>query len=174
MLITPAYREQNRGLYAVSEKYGTSSAKIAPMARPLADWGRLPLLDYGCGRQLLARTLGPAYRVTPYDPCIDGLDSPPEPHPVVVCSEVLEHVEPECIDAVMADLRRVTLQRGLLTISLAPAKKTLPDGRNAHLLLQSKEWWFDKMKEHGFEIVAHGDGLNGDKPVAMWTEVRPC
>ena len=27
-------------------------------------------------------------------------------------------------------------------ISTRPAKKTLPDGRNAHLTVQSPDWWY--------------------------------
>ena len=93
-LITDAYREQNRALHASNEHYGTSGKAWAPEVRVLADWGRKAILDFGCGKATLARRLGPAYRVTSYDPCIEGLDATPEPHPVVVCGDVLEHVEP--------------------------------------------------------------------------------
>lgn len=159
-LITDAYREQNRALHASNEHYGTSGKAWAPQVRALADWGRKAILDFGCGKATLARRLGPAYRVTNYDPCIEGLDATPEPHPVVVCGDVLEHVEPECLDAVLAELRRVTQEVGLFVVHLTAARKTLPDGRNAHLIQQPAEWWADALRVAGFAIESEQAGAH--------------
>lgn len=155
MLITEQYREQNRALHAARADYGTSGQRYAAEVRPLADWGRKAILDFGAGKCTLAARLGPAYRVTNYDPCVEGLDATPEPHPVVTCTDVLEHVEPGCLDAVLADLRRVTQEVGLLVVHLTAAKKTLPDGRNAHLIQQPALWWQDKLIAAGFSIERH-------------------
>lgn len=168
MLITETYRDQNRALHAARPDYGTSGKHWAPQVRPLADWGRRAILDFGCGKATLAARLGPAYRVTSYDPCIAGLDATPGPHPVVVCGDVLEHVEPDCLDAVLAELRRVTQDVGLLVVHLTAAKKTLPDGRNAHLIQQPAAWWQARIAGAGFAIAAQG----GTEHEA-WFEVRP-
>jgi hypothetical protein len=32
-------------------------------------------------------------------------------------------------------------------IACYPAKKLLPDGRNAHLIIESPIWWLDKIKD---------------------------
>ena len=151
-LITDAYREQNRQLHAERQDYGTSGKAWAPKVRALADWGRKAVLDFGCGKATLARRLGLAYQVTNYDPCIAGLDTPPAPHPVVVCGDVLEHVEPECLDDVLAELRRVTQWVGLFVVHLTAALKTLPDGRNAHLIQKPAGWWSDRIAGAGFVI----------------------
>ena len=40
-------------------------------------------------------------------------------------------------------------------IALSPAKLILPDGRNAHLILESADWWRDKFLKLGYKI--HGE-----------------
>jgi 2-polyprenyl-3-methyl-5-hydroxy-6-metoxy-1,4-benzoquinol methylase len=169
VLITESYREQNRQLHAARADYGMSGAARAPQVRPFADWGRKAILDFGCGKATLAARLGPAYRVTNYDPCIEGLDARPEPHPVVVCGDVLEHVEPECLDDVLAELRRVTQEVGLFVVHLTAAKKTLPDGRNAHLIQQPAEWWQARIAAAGFAVEKQDAS-----PTEAWFIVRPA
>ena len=65
MLITEDYREQNRQLHADRADYGTSGRAWAPQVRPLADWGRKAILDFGCGKATLSQRLGPAYPQLP-------------------------------------------------------------------------------------------------------------
>jgi hypothetical protein len=45
----------------------------------------------------------------------------------------------------LADLQRVTRKKALLVIATRPAGKTLADGRNAHLIVESAEWWLAKL-----------------------------
>jgi len=97
------------------------------------------ILDYGCGQRTLEQALG--FPIRNYDPAIPGLDTPPEPADLVVCTDVLEHIEPECLDDVLDDLRRVTRKVGFFVIANRPAKKILPDGRNAHLIQEGIDWW---------------------------------
>ena len=143
MLISEAYREQNKELHRAGN-YGVSGAKWALSVDDLA--GKMStrdILDYGCGQRHLEKSLG--YPIRNYDPCVTGLDSPPDPADLVVCSDVLEHIEPECLDAVLDDLQRVTRQIGFFVIANRPAKKFLPDGRNAHLIQEGPEWWFPRL-----------------------------
>ena len=155
MLITPEYLALQKQLHATNDSYGISGRHYADLARQISKWGRLAILDYGCGRQTLAQALGPAYRVTNYDPCIEGLDTPPDPHPCVTCTDVLEHIEPELVDNVLKELRRLTQVKALLVINTGPAKKTLADGRNAHICQQPAEWWMERIKSAGFEVTDH-------------------
>ena len=64
------------------------------------------------------------------------------------CGDVLEHVEPEYLQDVLADIKRCMKRAGLLVISTIPAKKTLPDGRNAHLIVESPLWWGSVLSQH--------------------------
>jgi hypothetical protein len=157
MLITPEYLALQKQLHQSNDQYGTSGAKYADIVRQISKWGRLAILDYGCGRQTLSKALGPAYRVTNYDPCIEGLDTPPDPHPTVACTDVLEHIEPELVDNVLAELRRLTTGKALFVINTGPAKKVLADGRNAHISMHPQEWWMERIKAVGFEVTDHFD-----------------
>jgi hypothetical protein len=144
-LISEAYKAQNRQLHEEGHfgfrghAYGQAILDIASAIRST------DILDYGCGQHTLQKTL--PFPIKEYDPCIPGFDTPPAPSDVVVCTDVLEHVEPECLDAVLDDLKRVTRLVGFLSIEVRPAQKTLPDGRNAHLIQEPATWWFPKLFE---------------------------
>src|SRR5438445_303211 len=106
MKITSAYADLQRQLHAQGN-YGTSGAKHADRILGLAQkLGTKDILDYGCGQQTLQKNI--PFPIQNYDPCIAGLDSPPSSADLVVCSDVLEHIEPQCIDDVIQDLGRLT------------------------------------------------------------------
>ena len=155
MLITPEYLALQKQLHATNDSYGISGRKYADIVRQISKWGRVKILDYGCGRCTLAEALGPAYDVHNYDPCIEDYAKRPNPRPVVTCTDVLEHVEPHLIDEVLADLRALTEQTALLVINTGPARKTLADGRNAHISQHPPEWWMERIRAAGFEITDH-------------------
>ena len=148
MLITPEYRELNAKLHDRNPGYGAGYASstwyphISQFAKLL---NASSILDYGCGKGQLGKSLS-AWVVKGYDPAIPGRDDAPEPADLVVCTDVLEHIEPECLDAVMDDLKRLTIKGIFLTVALHPASKFLEDGRNAHLIQQKSEWWLPKIQ----------------------------
>lgn len=145
--ISEEYVKANRELHETNEQYGTSSGRRVGTVKSLIDNLKpQTVLDYGCGKGLLAKNL--SIPIWEYDPAIPGKDSPPRPADLVVCTDVLEHIEPEYLDAVLRDLARVTLKTGYFVICTGPAGKTLPDGRNAHLIQQPREWWEAKLAEH--------------------------
>lgn len=145
MLLTQEYKSQNEQLHK-NPAYGANGFKWAKAAFAIAqEIKSTDILDYGCGKQTLAKCL--PFPIRNYDPCIPGLDSPPEPADIVTCIDVLEHIEPEYLEAVLDDLRRLTKKCALLTICTTPAKKTLPDGRNAHLIQEPYTWWLPKLTD---------------------------
>src|SRR6187402_3606554 len=132
-LISEDYRRLNQQLHADRADYGASGQKWANTVRELAK--SLPattILDYGAGKRTLERALG--FGISNYDPAVAEISAPPEPADLVVCTDVLEHIEPERIDALLDDLRRLTIRAVFLSVATRPAKKTLADGRNAHLI----------------------------------------
>jgi hypothetical protein len=165
-LITPEYKALNAALHAQAPDYGTQSRKWAEVVDDLAKAINLKtILDYGCGKGLLAQSLTPkGYTVNEYDPCIEGKETPPEPHEFVVCTDVLEHIEPECLDAVLKDLQRVTVGHGFYVIATRPARRLMPDGTNTHRIIETREWWLEKLMKH-FQIVRVGE--IGDKAFAV-------
>lgn len=145
MLITEEYRRLNTELHQSRPDYGTSGVKWAQRVSELVQvLGAITILDYGCGKQTLGMALSHLL-IRGYDPAVPGMDDPPEPAELVVCGDVLEHIEPDCLDDVLDDLRRCTLKGIFLTISTQPAKKVLADGRNAHLIQRPPDWWVPKI-----------------------------
>lgn len=157
MLITDEYIAQNRQLHEANPEYGTSGIKWARLVMDIcAEHGLTTVLDYGCGKGTLKRSVY-GVEVREYDPAIPGKDTPPEPADLVVCTDVLEHIEPDCLDGVLDDIKRLTVKSAVLVAATRKAKKTLPDGRNAHLIVQPKEWWEAKVHER-FNIAVKGKG----------------
>lgn len=153
-LISDAYVEEQRLLHAAPEGYGGKGSKwaetVAWIARAV-DAGSI--LDYGCGRGTLARTLAKQQvYCREYDPAIDGKSQRPDFADLVVCTDVLEHVEPEKLEAVLGHLQALARKAIFLVIALDPANKTLSDGRNAHLILQPRAWWEARIAARGWHV----------------------
>ena len=66
---------------------------------------------------------------------------------MVACTDVLEHIEPDCLDHVLDHLCELAENVAFLVVATAPAQKTLADGRNAHLIVESARWWLPKLIE---------------------------
>lgn len=145
MRISQEYLEQNRRLHE-GGNYGISGGRWThPVLQLCAQLETRDVLDYGCGQRMLEKGLG--FPIRNYDPCIPGLDAAPQAADIVVCADVLEHIEPDCLDAVLDDLRRVTRHAGFFVIATRAADKWLPDGRNAHLIQEEAPWWMPKLEQ---------------------------
>lgn len=150
-LISEAYREQLAKLHRDRPDFGTSSTMYADFVLSLIErFKPKNFLDYGCGKQALKPFIPIPY--IPYDPAITAVSSSPPPCEFVMTSDVLEHLEPECLDAVMDDLQRVTKRIGFHVVHTGAALHHLPDGRNAHIIQQPPEWWLPKFIER-FDII---------------------
>jgi hypothetical protein len=154
--ISPEYKRQNQSMHKEREGYGVMAQAHVRELQILTRVVSRDVLDYGAGKRLLEKGLG--FPIRNYDPGILGMDSPPEPSDVVACIDVLEHIEPDLIDNVIDDLARVTRRIGYFEISTVPAMKNLPDGRNAHLIIQPPEWWEEQLARR-FEVL---ESLEGD------------
>ena len=155
-LITDEYRRMQADLHK-DPLYGVASVDHAPLvAQVIEQTGATELLDYGAGKGRLAEALlGLIKRpitIHRYDPAIPKLSTPPQPCGLVVCIDVLEHVEPDRLDSVLDELEYVTHGVGVFTVHTHPANKVLPDGRNAHLILEPPSWWLPRIMER-FELV---------------------
>jgi hypothetical protein len=142
MLISADYREQNIQLHEANPSYGIGGLKWVHRVKDLMrEHDYKNVLDYGCGKGELKNNLPRWLEVFEYDPAIPGKDNKDQSADLVVCTDVLEHIEPDLFDGVLEHLRTVTVKKLIFNIALRPAKKALPDGRNAHLILESPEWW---------------------------------
>lgn len=157
-LISDSYRELNKKLHDSNASYGSNGHRWAKTIRYLVQENNLQeILDYGCGKQTLKKSLTDS-QVYGYDPAFPELAQLANPADLVFCGDVLEHIEPDYLEAVLDDLQRVTKKLGFFVISTRPAKKTLADGRNAHIsLLPVSEWAILLAKR--FNLVAVIDYL---------------
>ena len=192
-LISESYREQQEKLHeglVIDGKpviYGGAAALYAPIVAQIINrMEPTHVLDYGCGKNLVLphalkeRGLKHKFKYQAYDPAVPRFAGDPVPAEMVVCIDVLEHVEEDCIDDVLDHLMGLTEALGFFTVDFGPAKKTLPDGRNAHILQRPPEWWlprfmcrfdlqtFQMVSERNFYVIVHArhgqiEGQDGKK-----------
>ena len=145
MLITDTYRAQNAAMHVAKPHYGNGGHYAAPQVERVAEqYGAKSILDYGCGKGRLAEAL-PHLPIVGYDPAIPGKDGWPSAADLVVCRDVMEHIEPECLDAVLGHLCCLTRKALYIEVATVPAFKHLPDGRNAHLIVEPMSWWLARI-----------------------------
>ena len=142
-LISAEYRSLNIQLHQQNIAYGVGGGKHADTVLKMMESTKLrSVLDYGCGKGYLGKALAKhGLPIWEYDPAIPGKDESPRAADLVVCTDVLEHIEPDRLPWVLDDLRRCVRQVGFLVVHTGAAKKTLPDGRNTHLIQQGEAWW---------------------------------
>jgi hypothetical protein len=155
-LITEEYRRLQSELHR-NPNYGIASVEYAPMvAEVMQAVGTRELLDYGAGKGRLGQTLNEMFEepftIHHYEPAVPEWSRSPAPCRFVACIDVLEHIEPELIDNVLDDLRRVTSAVGFFSVDTQPAAKVLADGRNAHLIQKPAAWWLPKFMDR-FELA---------------------
>jgi hypothetical protein len=171
--ITEEYRRMQQELHQ-NPHYGIASLSFAPLvADVIRQTGARSVSDYGAGKKNLLKGLGEAgigdIQYLPYDPAFPEYGAP-QPADLVCCIDVLEHIEPELVDNVLAELARITTALGFFSIHMGPAGKVLPNGRNAHLIQKPSSWWLPKLTQH-FEILqlqTHNTMGHG-----IWVIVKP-
>jgi uncharacterized Rossmann fold enzyme len=149
-LISAEYVALNAQLHRENLAYGVGGGKHADTVRKLRDRIKAEsVLDYGAGKGYLAKALD--FPIWQYDPAIPEIAESPRPADLVVCTDVLEHIEPECLTFVLSDLKRCVRRVGYFVIHMGPAAKRLADGRNAHLIQRGERWWRKRLAKF-FEV----------------------
>lgn len=164
--ITPEYQAMQKKMHIDRPNYGDSAqqhaARVFMAAAQLQrKFGMCSVLDYGSGPGNLVKAIRHSFpdidgvSYVEYDPGMEGKDAEPSPATLVFCGDVMEHIEPECVDAVLQHISDLAIKMAIFVISLHPAKKTLPDGRNAHISLQKENWWLSKLRRHFVITESH-------------------
>ena len=148
-VISKEYLDLQKELHLRSD-YGTASLGIAPEVKKIFEENKLTSIsDYGAGKCNLQKKLIQLglkdFDYFPYDPVFPEYGSPKKAD-LVCCIDVLEHIEESFIENVINELRNITDKLAYFTIALKPAGKILKDGRNAHILLRSEDWWLNLIK----------------------------
>jgi 2-polyprenyl-3-methyl-5-hydroxy-6-metoxy-1,4-benzoquinol methylase len=137
------------------EKGWGSSSDIPDLARMcIEEFNVKSIVDFGCGKGLVTARLQeeyPSISISGYDPSTDS--TLPNKVDMVFSKDVLEHIEPELLEAVLSDLHRRTDKVQYHLIACHKAIHYLPDGRNTHLIIETPDWWQRKLRSLGFRIV---------------------
>lgn len=179
-LISKEYLHQNAILHRGKEGFGGSGWKHTDAILAYAEELQAKtLLDYGAGECTLYREIkkrdGVKLKMAMYDPAVFKLSRLPKPAHLVVCTDVLEHVEPEKLDAVLNHLATLTERGCYLSIATRPANKILPNGKNAHAIIEDTPWWMQRLQVMvvcGLQVHKFTDVRKGGVPTGAPHEVR--
>lgn len=166
-LISPDYQHTLQEMHAQRPDWGKSGPRFLKQVDALIkEIDPLHALDYGCGKGTLAKqlhTLHPALPICLYDPGIPAYHDMPGACDLVICTDVLEHIEPELIESVLQHIASLTKKAAYFIIHTGDCGHKLPDGRPAHILQRDQVWWEAKLIEAyrplGFELEFKDTGL---------------
>ena len=150
MLLTDEYRATLAQTHETHAGWGATTGKHLQTVLTLIDSiDAESVLDYGCGKGGLmreVRKVRPALWLHGYDPAVPPFCLRPlfRRYDLLVSFDVLEHVEPECLDDVLADMSALG-KHVHVDIATTLAVKVLPDGRNAHLIVEPYAWWKERL-----------------------------
>ena len=146
------YIKQLQSLHSDKKRpqgFGGKIKKLGQFTEFMTKWRPSTLLDYGCGKGEILKHLQDTYtetKISGYDPAVSMFnETPQETFDVVFSNDVLEHIEPEFVIDVLKHIDQLSTKYIWLRIDTLPARKTLPDGRNAHLIQKDKSWWLSKI-----------------------------
>lgn len=124
------------------------------------------LLDYGCGKAegyskiTLKTPDGRSIRglkaiwglddIRLYDPGYAPYSSlPTGMYDAVISTDVMEHCPEEDLPWIIGEIFGYATRFIYVSIACYPARKSLPDGRNAHITQRSPGWWVDLFSHIG-------------------------
>lgn len=149
--ISEEYRKLLTQYHEERSDWGTSGSSFcSALIEVIEKIGAESVLDYGCGKGGLGvqvKGIMPNIIWHDYDVAIHGKDIPVVCD-LVTCTDVMEHVEEEYVDAVLKHIEELSVKGVFMNIACQPAAAILPDGRNAHITQKSIEWWQEKIEQH--------------------------
>lgn len=147
-LISPEYKDIIKKMHQI-HVWGADGHKHCVAVNEIVSSNNIStVLDYGCGRGTLKKELLKNKRINAvfeYDPAIQGKDLLPGEADLVVCTDVLEHIEADKIDDVLDHIDFLSSKAAYLVISCRYANAVLPNGKNAHLIVKPPQWWEEKI-----------------------------
>mgnify|MGYP003137373477 FL=1 len=121
------------------------------------------ILDYGSGKakfhKLLFNNLKTPgaplnINIVAYDPGYEPFSTKPTGRfDFVMCIDVMEHVQEDKVEEVLADIFNFA-DDVFLAISCYPATQTLLNGKNAHYTIKEPQWWKEKLKPYDGKYTA--------------------
>ena len=156
-MISEQYQKDLQKYRETNENWGSTGARNFG-ARLLAFLderiGIYTILDFGCGtgslRKYIEGNSDHPIGWTEYDPGVVGKESLPEgTFDLIVSIDVLEHIEPDQLTDVLDWMTRHSRAQ-YHYIACSPDKgPPLPDGSNAHKIVQLPIWWRHQFSDRG-------------------------
>lgn len=152
-LISEEYR--NKLVWATNSMPwgGAVNGKVPKIYQYALDNDCKSILDYGSGKSDFLITLDEQFpdhglKINQYEPGRPEFAMDPEISDMSICIDVLEHIEPEKLDAVLEHIYNKTNKIFYFAVCLLPSHGTFPDGQNLHLIIEDKEFWLDKLSKY--------------------------
>lgn len=150
----PSYRRRSPGLDAAPQVFDLLGMKQMET-----------LIDYGCGEAKATDWFrGQGLTVHPLDlvplrpdvieACLWDLPDLPITD-YAFCADVMEHIPPEHVDAVLAGIRERTRIAGAFQIASIECAVGRRHGETLHLTVQPRSWWQNKLEEHWSAVEHH-------------------
>ena len=167
-LFSKEHIENQQKIHSEIPAYGQASMVFAPMVSELVNANQVTsLLDYGCGLGQLSNRLELNDNIKAnfsnfnYDPALPEFSAKPEPAEMVICLDVLDVVEDECVDSVLDDLVSLTDKIAFFSINTSlPAEADNAKELEAEAHFKPVEWWLPKIMErfelHYFSRIDNG------------------
>jgi DNA-binding Lrp family transcriptional regulator len=116
----------------------------------IKDYSPTSVIDFGCSKGNLLKKIKEDFssinEIYGYDPGVPEYSNlPNKSYDVLISTDVLEHIEPKFLNETLQLIESLFNKSAWLIIACYPAKKKLLDGRNAHLIVKSPEWWVEKI-----------------------------
>lgn len=154
-MISERYLELLRKTRTAVPYWGAGGARHAPEVVRLLERAGITsgtILDYGSGVGTFANAItqlcGRRYEVTNYDPTLPQWSKlEPGPFDAVVCTHVLEHIEPELLTESLGEISARARSLAYIEVPFGPAKEVLADGRNAHINQQGLAFWLEALSK---------------------------
>jgi len=67
----------------------------------------------------------------------------------VICTDVLEHCPEDDLPWILDEIFGYAQRFVYLNVACFPARKTLPNGENAHITVRPPQWWHELVQRHG-------------------------
>lgn len=159
MITNKNYVEQYKLLNDKNKLYYKSNLSIFNMVNEISlfiDYLKPKnILDYGCGNGVLLKLLKhkyPKINIDGYDPAIKEFSVIPNNHyDMIINTDVLEHIPKSDIADVVNHIKSLS-NNIFFCLHHGKAWTILPNGENAHITIEPKEWYHNLMKKY-FDII---------------------
>ena len=159
MITNKNYVEQYKLLNDKNKLYYESNLSIFNMVNEISlfiDYLKPKnILDYGCGNGVLLKLLKHKYtkiNIDGYDPAIKEFSVIPNSHyDMIINTDVLEHIPKSDIADVVNHIKSLS-NNIFFCLHHGKAYTILPNGENAHITIEPKEWYHNLMKNY-FDII---------------------